>query len=165
MQMSDPGETHTPTTRRAPQRVSERTQPLRAALSQRLFSAFIAIACLAVLSMGAWINPSADGHGTHTQLGLKPCIWAVTLDAPCMTCGMTTSFAHAGEGHWITSFLTQPMGSLLVLITTVVFWGALVQTVSGARIGTMIQPALRPRVFIMLGVLLLAAWGYKVITW
>jgi hypothetical protein len=29
----------------------------------------------------------------------------------------------------------------------------------------MIQPALRPRVFIVLGAMLLLAWGYKVITW
>jgi hypothetical protein len=166
MQMTEPADHHPPEPEAVrPRRVHERTEPLRASISQRVFSACVAISSLTVLSMGAWLNPSTDGHGTHTQLGLKPCMWAVTLDKPCMTCGMTTSFAHAGEGSWATSFLTQPMGSLLVLITAVVFWGALVQTVSGARIGTMVQPALRPRVFMVLGALLLLAWAYKVITW
>lgn len=146
-------------------RVYERTEPLRASFTQRLFAGSVAIACLSVLSMGAWLNPSTQGHGTHTQLGLKPCMWAVTLDKPCMTCGMTTSFAHAGEGSWITSFHTQPMGALLVVITAVVFWGALVQCISGARIGTMVEPMLKPRIFLMLGLLLLVAWVYKIVTW
>jgi len=166
--MSAPAEHEQPEStlqRVEPTRVVERTEPLKASGYSRLFSGFIAIACLSVLTMGAWLQPSTDGHGTHTQLGLKPCMWAVTLDKPCMTCGMTTSFAHAGEGNWLVSFLTQPMGSLLVVLTSIVFWGALVQTVSGARIGTMIQPALRPRVFFALGILMLLAWGYKVITW
>jgi hypothetical protein len=159
MHMSEPAEHTTPI------RVQERTHPLRASVSSRVFAACVALVSLGVLGMGAWMQPATDGHGTHTQLGLKPCMWAVTLDKPCMTCGMTTSFAHAGEGQWITSFLNQPMGALLVLLTSVLFWGGATQAITGARIGTMIQPALRPRVFIVLGAMLLLAWVYKVVTW
>lgn len=159
MHMSEPAEHTTPI------RVHERTHPLRASVMSRVFAGVIAVACIAVLGMGAWLQPATDGHGTHTQLGLKPCMWVVTLDKPCMTCGMTTSFAHAGEGHWITSFINQPMGAFLVILTSVIFWGGATQAITGARIGTMIQPALRPRVFIALGMVLLLAWGYKVITW
>ncbi len=159
MHMSEPAEHTTPI------RVHERTLPLRASVSSRLFAACVAIGSLTVLAIGAWMQPAADGHGTHTQLGLKPCMWAVTLDKPCMTCGMTTSFAHAGEGQWITSFLNQPMGAFLVVLTSVMFWGSATQAITGARIGTMIQPALSPRVFIVLGIMLMLAWGYKVITW
>lgn len=159
MHMSEPAEHTTPI------RVHERTRPLRASVSSRLFAACVAIGSLTVLAIGAWMQPAADGHGTHTQLGLKPCMWAVTLDKPCMTCGMTTSFAHAGEGQWITSFLNQPMGAFLVVLTSFMFWGGATQAITGARIGTMIQPALRPRVFIVLGIMLMLAWGYKVITW
>ncbi len=159
MHMSEPAE-HT-----SPIRVQERTHPLRANVPSRVFAACIALVSLGVLGMGAWMQPATDGHGTHTQLGLKPCMWAVTLDKPCMTCGMTTSFAHAGEGQWITSFLNQPMGAFLVLLTSVMFWGGATQAITGARIGTMIQPALRPRVFIVLGAMLLLAWVYKVVTW
>jgi hypothetical protein len=159
MHMSEPAE------HMNQKRVIERTHPLRANAFSRLFAAGVAAASLAVLSIGAWMQPAVEGHGTHTQLGLKPCMWAVTLDKPCMTCGMTTSFAHAGEGHWVTSFLNQPMGAFLVILTSVMFWGGVTQALTGARIGTMIQPALRPRVFIVLGIMMLLAWGYKVITW
>lgn len=159
MHMSEPADHPTP------HRVHERSHPLRASAYSRVFAACIALVCLSVLSIGAWMQPASEGHGTHTQLGLKPCMWAVTLDKPCMTCGMTTSFAHAGEGHWVTSFVNQPMGAFLVVLTSVMFWGGATQALTGARIGTMIQPALRPRVFIVLGAMLLLAWVYKVITW
>jgi len=159
MHMSEPAD-HTTLNR-----VHERTQPLRANLSSRVFAACIALVSIGVLGIGAWMQPAADGHGTHTQLGLKPCMWAVTLDKPCITCGMTTSFAHAGEGQWLSSIINQPMGAFLVVLTSIMFWGGAAQAITGARIGTMIQPALRPRVFIMLGLMLLLAWVYKLITW
>jgi len=143
----------------------ERTEPLRASLGDRIGAGVIAILCLTVLSIGAWLSPATDGHGTHTQLGLSPCMWAVALDKPCPTCGMTTSFSHAGEGSWIQAAKTQPMGALLVLMTTTVFWGALIQAVTGARFNSIIQPALKPRFFLMMGILLLGAWFYKIATW
>jgi len=158
MQMNQSAPTHTP-------RQRERVSPLRATLGDRIGAGVIALMCLAVLSIGAWLNPAADGHGTHTQLGLRPCLWAATLDKPCPTCGMTTSFAHAEEGSWIQSAKTQPMGMVLVLMTATVFWGASVQAISGARISTIIQPALRPRSFMILGAMLLLAWFYKIATW
>lgn len=154
MQMNQPSPRHI-----------ERTVPLRATLGDRIGSGVIAILCLTVLSLGAWLSPAAQGHGTHKQLGLAPCMWAVTLDRPCPTCGMTTSFSHAGEGSWILAAKTQPMGALLVLITSTMFWGASIQTISGARISTVIQPALRPRIFLIFGLLLLGAWFYKIATW
>ena len=159
MHMSEPAEPH------AQPRVFERTHPLQASGWSRVLAGALALACLTVLALGAWLEPSEAGHGTHTQLGMKPCIWAVTLDKPCMTCGMTTSFAYAGEGDWIGSFLNQPMGSVLVVIASVMFWCGAAQALIGARIGTMVQPIFRPKSFIVFLILMLAAWGYKVITW
>ena len=143
----------------------ERTTPLRATLGDRIGAGVIAILCLSVLSIAAWLSPDAHGHGTHTQLGLAPCMWAVALDKPCPTCGMTTSFTHAGEGSWFESAKTQPMGTFLVLMTTMVFWGSAVQAIGGARINSVIQPALKPRFFLVLGIMLLLAWFYKIATW
>lgn len=143
----------------------ERTHPLRATLGDRIGAGVIALLCLAVLSIGAWLSPATDGHGTHTQLGLRPCMWAVALDKPCPTCGMTTSFSHAGEGSWVQSAKTQPMGMLIVLMTATVFWGASIQAITGARINSVIQPALTPRTFLILGIMLLGAWFYKIATW
>ena len=146
-------------------RQPERTQPLRATFGDRIGAGIIATLCLTVLSLSAWLNPSSDGHGTHKQLGLAPCMWVVAFDKPCPTCGMTTSFSHAGEGSWIQSAKTQPMGTVLVLLTTVIFWGGAAQGATGVRIHSVIQPALRPRVFFVFGTLLLGAWIYKAITW
>jgi len=146
-------------------RLTERTQPTRATLGDRIGAGVIAILCLSVLSMAAWLSPSPDGHGTHKQLGLAPCMWAVALDRPCPTCGMTTSFSHAGEGSWIQAAKTQPMGMVLALLTATVFWVAFTQAAFGAPIGRVIQPALRPRVFLVFGIMLLLAWFYKVATW
>ncbi len=158
MQMNQPA--HVPSQRR-----SERMTPLRASLGDRIGSGLIAAMCITVLSLGAWLSPAVDGHGTHTQLGLSPCMWAVTLDKPCPTCGMTTSFSHAGEGSWIQSAQTQPMGMILVIMTATIFWGSLIQTITGARINSVIQPALRPRTFIVFGIAFLGAWFYKMATW
>jgi hypothetical protein len=146
-------------------RRTERVEPLRSTIGDRIGAGAIAIICLTVLTLGAWLNPSAEGHGTHKQLGLAPCMWAVALDKPCPTCGMTTSFSHAGEGSWVQAAQTQPMGMLLVIITATVFWGASIQTITGAKINTIIQPALSPRIFLIFGILLLGAWFYKIATW
>tara|TARA_R110002073_G_scaffold239285_1_gene400591 strand:- start:98598 stop:99062 length:465 start_codon:yes stop_codon:yes gene_type:complete len=146
-------------------RQTERTYPLRASLGDRIGAGVVALLCLSVLSMAAWLTPSSEGHGTHKKLGLAPCMWAVTLDKPCPTCGMTTSFSHAGEGSWIQAAKVQPMGALLALMTATVFWGASVQALFGAHIGSIIQPTLRPRTFLVFGALLLLAWFYKIATW
>lgn len=164
MAMTEPVNAPLPSATRPPHR-RERTTPLRSTTGDRIGAGILAGACLAVLAIGAWLTPNASGHGTHTQLGMTQCMWAQTFDRPCPTCGMTTSFSYAGDGHWVASALTQPMGVLLVLLTAMVFWGALMQAVTGARIGAAIQPALRPRIFLIMGLLLLGSWGYKIMTW
>lgn len=144
---------------------NERSVPLRADITSRVIAGIFAIIILAVLTAAAWITPSSEGHGSHTQLGLAPCQWAVWFDKPCPSCGMTTAFAHAGEGSWVQSAATQPFGLLLVIGSASLFWGALTQAVTGARVGSALGTLLRPRLFIILGVLFAAAWVYKIFTW
>lgn len=143
----------------------ERTTPLRAGAGERLAGGIVAGACLAVLVTAAWLKPAAAGHGTHTGLGLPPCTWAVWFDKPCPTCGMTTAFATAGEGHWLGSFLTQPMGMVLCLMTAAGFWVGLHTASTGSRVGPMTAWLIRPRVLSGLGACLLLAWVYKIVTW
>ena len=78
---------------------------------------------------------------------------------------MTTSFAHAGEGHWVQSAKTQPFAFLLVIGSATMFWGAAAQAITGARLGDALMGLLRPKVFLLLGALLLGAWVYKIATW
>ncbi len=96
---------------------------------------------------------------------MNKCTWVVWFDKPCPTCGMTTSFSHAGEGSWTTATLTQPMGALLVLLTTMIFWGATHQALTGSRIGSVAQTAMRPKLVITMLALAAAAWVYKINTW
>lgn len=141
------------------------TTPRRAVPGARLVAALVAFGCLAVLAVAAWLVPAAAGHGTHTSIGLPPCSWAVWFGKPCLTCGMTTAFAHAGEGRWDAALVVQPAGAALALATATAFWFAAHAALTGSRIGPMIAPLLRPRA-VTLGVgALLAAWVYKILTW
>ncbi|MDF1868910.1 MAG: DUF2752 domain-containing protein [Phycisphaerales bacterium] len=144
---------------------SERTTPLRSSTGERIAAGLVAIITLAVLTTAAWLTPNPDGHATHTQLGMNKCTWVVWFDKPCPTCGMTTSFSHAGEGSWTTATLTQPMGALLALLTTMIFWGATHQALTGSRIGSVAQTAMRPKLVITMLALAAAAWVYKINTW
>ena len=143
----------------------ERSTPLRATPGARAGAGILAGLILAVLVTASWLTPNTQGHGSHTQLGLAPCTWAVWFDKPCPTCGMTTAFAEAGEGNWIRSAWTQPFGFLLVIGSAAVFWGAMIQAATGARLGSSFVGLLQPRVFVLLGVLFAGAWVYKIITW
>ncbi|MEQ9205829.1 MAG: DUF2752 domain-containing protein [Phycisphaerales bacterium] len=144
---------------------SERTTPLRSSTGERIAAGLVAIVTLAVLTTAAWLTPNPDGHATHTQLGMNKCTWVVWFDKPCPTCGMTTSFSHAGEGSWTTATLIQPMGALLALLTTMIFWGATHQALTGSRIGSVAQTAMRPKFVITMLALAAAAWVYKINTW
>lgn len=143
----------------------ERTTPARAGAGERVSGAIVSIACLVVLGLAAWLDPSPIGHGTHTQLGLPPCSWAMWLGRPCPTCGMTTAFALAGEGRWLDSLVTQPAGMALCLGASVAFWVGGYTAVTGSRIGPMVGWIVRPRTLSALGAGLVAAWVYKIITW
>lgn len=135
----------------------------RQVLVERLVSATIALACLIVLGIAAWLDPSPTGVGTHTQLfPLQACPWITVADLPCPTCGMTTAFAHAANGDLIQSFATQPLGCLLAVATAAIFWVALYIAVTGSPIGHVFLRMWRPGVVWFLAALVLAAWGYKI---
>ena len=131
----------------------------------RVAAGFTALGCLTLLSVAAWLQPASAGHGTHEQLGLYACVWASTLDFPCPTCGMTTSFAHAADGHFQAAFTTQPFGTLLAVITATIFWLATHQALFASRVGRMTDILTRGRVLWIAAALLAAAWIYKIIIW
>ena len=143
----------------------ERTTPLRATIGERIAAAAIALTSLSILAAAAWLTPDPQGHATHTQLGMAKCTWVVWFDKPCPTCGMTTSFSHAGEGSWTAAILTQPMGALLALLTTMIFWASTHQALTASRIGSVVQTTLRPRLIFAMLLLTVAAWIFKIATW
>lgn len=137
----------------------------QATRSERIAAALLAIGCLSVLIVAALLRADSDGHGTHTQLGLSECGWAEYFDAPCATCGMTTSFAHAADGQWVTAIAAQPFGAALAVIAAVLFWGGLHIAATGSRIGSAAAPMLSSRALTAAVAVFLIAWVYKWMTW
>jgi len=132
---------------------------------ERALAGLVFLACLALLFVAGWLTPSADGHGTHTQLGLPPCAWEVAFNKPCMTCGMTTAFAYAAHGNLPQSAIAQPFGFFLAILTSVVAWGALHVLLTGSALGVVAGRLLTKKVYWILGTLFFAAWVYKLLTW
>ena len=61
--------------------------------------------------------------------------------------------------------LTQPMGMFLVVLSAMLFWLAVHQTIFGSRVCTMLVTAISPRIVILGIAGILVAWVYKIITW
>lgn len=84
-------------------------------LRHRVCGALLALPCLSVLGVAAWLKPSETGMETHRQLGLPSCGFYHATGYPCPSCGMTTAFAHAAHGDLFHSFIAQPAGCLLAV--------------------------------------------------
>lgn len=129
---------------------------------QRATSLLISIACAAVMVTAARLTPSPTGMGTHTQLGLDQCAFALRTGLPCPTCGMTTSFSWFARGNIPASFYIQPMGAVLALLTVATFWAALYIALTGRSVyRLMAMGPTRYYVPVFAG-LAIAAWGWKI---
>lgn len=137
----------------------------RLSVGGRILALLLAALAASVLGVAAWMNPDPAGHGTHMELGLPPCGWAVGLGIPCPTCGMTTSFALAAEGHLLAAAHAQPFGLGLCLSTAAGFWGCLYVAATGSRLGEVCGRMLTGRVLWGVAALAAAAWAYKWVTW
>ncbi len=134
----------------------------RLGLYARLGALCIALATGAMLAMGAYLKPSPDGLGTHTELGLNSCEWLEATHFPCPTCGMTTSTSWFVRGDWEASFYVQPMGFLIALLATITFWASLYIAITGRPSYRLLRrmPAQKMLfAFLLFGAL---AWGWKI---
>ena len=134
----------------------------RIRLMRRLGAMFFAIGSGVLLVIAAVLTPAEAGVGTHQQLGLAPCGWTVFLGIPCPSCGMTTSFAHAAEGNFLQSFLTQPFGFLLALGTSMTFLLSIYVMITASAVGEFCSRLCSRRVFAIIILLVIAAWVYKI---
>lgn len=121
------------------------------------------MACATVLAIARSLTPSPTGIGTHMALGAPPCSVPTMWGVPCPTCGMTTAFAHAVRGQWLSAFHAQPTGFLAAIgCALAAIWGASA-AISGR---SSLQPAMwrwDRIVFVSLG-LILFGWAYKLLT-
>lgn len=129
---------------------------------RRIAGATIFAACGAILAVAAWLTPNAAGLGTHRQLGLPACGWVQGLDMPCPTCGMTTAFAAAADGDFVSAFRAQPFGLLLAIATgmTAVIAGHVALT--GSSLGGYMVGLLGRRSAWAILVIALGAWFFRI---
>jgi hypothetical protein len=146
----------------APPIFSPRIEPVTVNAWGRVLCLVICAACLGLMIVAAHLVPSPTGMGTHTQLGLDQCQFALRTGLPCPSCGMTTSFSWFARGNFPASFYVQPMGALLALATIVTFWAGLYVAVTGRSVYRLI--ALGPsRYYVPLFMgLAVAAWAWKI---
>lgn len=128
---------------------------------RRVLAALVALPALSVLALAAYMTPSAEGYGTHTQLGLPPCGFEIATGLPCATCGMTTAFAHAADGNFVASFLTQPAGFVLAVLTAVAAIVATYIAFTGAD-PRPLKGLFTAKIVLLGGAVLLGGWIYKI---
>jgi hypothetical protein len=68
---------------------------------------------LVVLLTARSLHPEPNGFGTHTQLGLPPCLFRQWAALPCPTCGLTTCFCLLAHGYLRAGMECHPVGALL----------------------------------------------------
>ena len=137
--------------------------PTRIRFPARLLALVIALGCLAILCVAAYLAPNRAGTSTHTALGFHPCAFLQTTHIPCPTCGMTTAASWFVRGHFVASLYTQPAGFVFAGLVAVAFWVALYIAVS-ARPSYRLLTRL-PTNKLVIGLLLFAAlsWGWKIL--
>jgi hypothetical protein len=130
---------------------------------RRVAGAAVCLACAGILGVAAWLTPDASGLGTHRQLGLPACGWVHGLGIPCPTCGMTTAFAAAADGHFLGSMRAQPLGFVLAIATGMTAVAAGYVAATGSALGGHLVRLLDRRIGWAFLVLALASWGYRIV--
>ena len=122
----------------------------------------VTVAGSALLGIAAWLTPSAEGFGTHTQLGIAPCSWPATVGIPCPSCGMTTAFACAADGRFVDSLRAQPAGFLLAVATAGLTVACAYAALTGSRLVSALGDSMGAWGWWIVGGILLASWAYKI---
>jgi hypothetical protein len=83
----------------------------------RGFLVVAAMVLAGVLGLSRVLTPDPRGYGTHGQLGLRPCTFAVMTGRLCPTCGMTTAYAWFMRGRIDRSWRANPAGCLFAALS------------------------------------------------
>ncbi len=98
----------------------ERMSGLSQGRGARMLGGVLGVPATLVLIVAAWLEPAAEGFGTHRQLGLAGCTVLTLTGWPCPMCGMTTTFALMAEGRLLEALHNQPFGVVLFSGTVLV---------------------------------------------
>lgn len=137
--------------------------PVKTERARRMNALAVSLTAIAVLAIAFFLTPSAQGVGTHQQLGLPTCGWIQAANLPCPTCGMTTAWSHTVRGELPSAFMSQPLGMLLALSAIAVAIGGLVTAMTGYSFNWLWYRFLPSKIFIVVAVLALLSWGFKIL--
>jgi hypothetical protein len=137
------------------------------AVSPRSWSAVAVGACyevgvIALFAIAYRLEPSPTGIGTHTQLGLPPCLIHQVTGVPCPACGMTTAFAHAVHGNPVLALVAQPFAALIALALAVGFIVFPIAIYSGRSPKSVARAVFTERLATVYLALLVLSWVYKI---
>jgi len=136
--------------------------PRELAWRHRVIAVGLAVGCLTMLVLAALINPSPEGHGTHTRLGLAECAFLARTGLPCPSCGMTTSWAWFVRGNLVASAYVQPMGTVLAVVAVWCVWVAIYVGVTGKPVYRLLRVVPGRFYCVPLVAWAIMAWGWKI---
>jgi len=119
------------------------------------------IPALAAAGLSAWLTPRPEGHGTHQQLGLPPCMFLARTGYPCPSCGLTTSFAAMAHGQAGQAFAAHAAGPVLMLAMAALGLAGLGELLTGRDCLRLLRPGAWWAVVALASMLF--GWGLKII--
>jgi hypothetical protein len=127
----------------------------------RLLALLVAGGCLAILVIGATLQPDPRGVGTHEAMGFNRCEFLARTGVPCPSCGMTTSVSHFAHGNILASIWVQPFGFAFAVLTAAAFWVALYMGLSGKPALRLLRDVPGRYYLVPLFALAVIGWGWK----
>jgi len=115
-----------------------------------------------IFALSLWAQPDPSGIGTHTRLGLPPCGLYEHTGIPCLSCGMTTSFAHMAHGEVISSFRVHPFAAVLFLALVGTWFALVYSLITGWSYFDWLERRTWAFWGPFAGVLALLSWAYKI---
>lgn len=142
-----------------------RRLPLSVRAISRLASIPVLLTSGGVLGVAAWLVPAAEGHSTHTQLGMEGCTVLSLTGWPCPLCGMTTTFALMAHLRPFEAIYNQPFGVVLFVGVAAVFGVAAAELIAPRDRWRRLWAMILAREVLLTSLFLLglfAAWIWKI---
>jgi hypothetical protein len=138
------------------------SEPQSLTLRGRLGAVGVGLVCLLPLVLALMLQPSPDGYGSHTKLGLARCQFMEHTGLPCPSCGMTTSWTWFVRGNLRASLYVQPMGTVLAVMATCCVWVCMYCAITGRPVYRLLRVIPGRYYFIPLLSFAIFAWGWKI---
>ncbi len=137
--------------------------PRRSGRAERSAAALYMLLFAAAFCASRSIEPSPSGVGSHTQLGLPPCGFYAATGIPCLSCGMTTAFAHMARGSIAAGFAAQPFAAALFAAGAAAWLACGWSLIAGFGFFSWLERRAWKYWGVAIGAAAVAAWIYKIV--